>query len=1271
LCALCLFLATLVLTGDAHAARRVQAWQKYLSANPGTWKVRWNAQTGLPGRISGTGTKRYPGPAAKAATSFLKDNAALLGIAPDLGDVRLESTRRGLTGDHVRFVQTHGGLRVFGGEISAHMTGDGRVYQVSSGYRAGIEVPIHPRLSDTEAVSVAAQWAGVPEYSVPEPVELVVYAVKGQPRLAWTVVILAGSPTGKWLIFVDALDGTVLDARDMIRQVDGVGGVFDPNAIVATQNIMLSDENDADSAVPGSAYSTVTLLDISGPSLGRYRLEGPHVKCVNIEQPSISPPALLDPEGFVFTRNSDDFEWVMVYFHIDRVQRYLQSLGFNDVCNRSIRVDAHGASGADNSFYIGNSTGTGSLVFGDGGVDDAEDAEIVLHEYGHAIQDNQVPGFGSSQEGGAVGEGFADWLAAVFLSRYSGGFQDELVGDWDAVSYSTQRPAYLRRVDLDLHYPDDIVGQVHSDGRIWSGALWEIFNQLGGDETARATIMSLVVESHFLLTPTSGFRDAAEAVVQADGTLYGGANEELLQTVFEERGILGPEVPDDFEPNDSTAQAAPAVNATLRALIGEPGDHDCFSIAGRAGDQVTLDIDARSLNPPSTLDSVVTLYGIDGVSVVATNDDYGGSLDSFLQATLPTTGIYYIVVHDWSAVAGGPSAYYDLRIAGFTGPDQLEPDDSTIEAVTLERVRVGGVIGDAGDEDYYAVTGEFGRLITVDVDAETLVPVSSLDAVVTLLMPDGQTVLAQNDNYGNSTDPFIETLLPQTGTYFVVVASSDGVSAGPDNHYYLSVTVEESEIPVSSLSVDPAELTFEARQGAADPEGQTVSVGHVGELAVEWTASADAGWLHIMPDAGTTPAEMAVTVDSSSLETGEYSATITVDAPAALNSPQTVAVSLVVLNDPPVAYAGQDFEVVENTPGVSLDGAASDPEGGQVAFSWRQVSGPDAMLSGAQTPAPSFDAPDVTEDTELEFELVVTDQGTPPLSSEPNRVVVDVLVDTDSDGQADRYDDDDDDDGLTDEQEAALGTDPLDRDTDGDGLEDNEEAAYGTDPLLSDTDGDGFSDGVEVANGFDPLDDNDPGNIEIVLGGDSVLAFPGGETFVNVSFTSGKEPPAAIGVLVSVNADWATISEIIVSEPVQSAGKTTSITVPQSNTTLVEISGGTAAIPDGSLFRAGIMVPLDTVPGSTTDFVETFDWAVSQTGVPLNGTGASGSLRVVPLGDVSGDGRNVDAIDVQLAINQILGIPTPGTARADLNFDGNLDSIDLQRCINIVLGITE
>jgi hypothetical protein len=63
-------------------------------------------------------------------------------------------------------------------------------------------------------------------------------------------------------------------------------------------------------------------------------------------------------------------------------------------------------------------------------------------------------------------------------------------------------------------------------------------------------------------------------------------------------------------------------------------------------------------------------------------------------------------------------------------------------------------------------------------------------------------------------------------------------------------------------------------------------------------------------------------------------------------------------------------------------------------------------------------------------------------------------------------------DGLTDEEEASLGTNPTNPDTDGDGLKDGEEEAYGTDPLLTDTDGDGYSDYEEVQAGSDPLDEN-------------------------------------------------------------------------------------------------------------------------------------------------------------------------------------------------------
>ena len=55
------------------------------------------------------------------------------------------------------------------------------------------------------------------------------------------------------------------------------------------------------------------------------------------------------------------------------------------------------------------------IKLGKGGVDDAEDAEVILHEYGHAIQDSQqVPfGYGASLEAGSIGEGFADYWAVT------------------------------------------------------------------------------------------------------------------------------------------------------------------------------------------------------------------------------------------------------------------------------------------------------------------------------------------------------------------------------------------------------------------------------------------------------------------------------------------------------------------------------------------------------------------------------------------------------------------------------------------------------------------------------------------------------------------------------------------------------------------------------------------------------------------------------------------------------------------------------------------
>lgn len=84
---------------------------------------------------------------------------------------------------------------------------------------------------------------------------------------------------------------------------------------------------------------------------------------------------------------------------------------------------------------------------------------------------------------------------------------------------------------------------------------------------------------------------------------------------------------------------------------------------------------------------------------------------------------------------------------------------------------------------------------------------------------------------------------------------------------------------------------------------------------------------------------------------------------------------------------------------------------------------------------------------------------------------------------------DSDGDGLSDSEEARLGTEPNNPDTDGDGLRDGEEVYdYRTNPLLADTDGDDVDDWLEILKSTDPLDPNSfPGdNIPV----DPVLVAP-------------------------------------------------------------------------------------------------------------------------------------------------------------------------------------
>ncbi len=184
----------------------------------------------------------------------------------------------------------------------------------------------------------------------------------------------------------------------------------------------------------------------------------------------------------------------------------------------------------DNSYY---SPSTKAITLGTGGVDDSEDAEVIVHEYGHSIQDNQVPGYGSTAQGGAMGEGVGDYIAGSVMAQLSGGFQDACVAEWDAVSYTSGTPHCLRRLDSTKHYPAAWVNEVHSDGEIWSAALWQVRGALWAQVADK-----VVLQSHFLLSASANFSDGSNALVTAAiGLGLSTADVETIRSLLKARGF--------------------------------------------------------------------------------------------------------------------------------------------------------------------------------------------------------------------------------------------------------------------------------------------------------------------------------------------------------------------------------------------------------------------------------------------------------------------------------------------------------------------------------------------------------------------------------------------------------------------------------------------------------------------------------------------------------------------------------------------------------------
>ena len=516
------------------------------------------------------------GERARKLLALNREKLALGGVEDEFAPVAVSEAPGG---SHVRFSHLHRGIEVHRGEVVVSMNRLGALTMVADAHVPKILLDrIDPEISAAEALACASRALGASSRPIgaPDSAALVIARTDGATdRLAYRVWMTRERPYGDWEVLVDAITGAIVSVEDRFVQysdgdhVRGQGMTYlsDPlsaaRALYGSIGFVDGDDADTDSL---RAYRAQVALDSLVLEGGMAWLRGPYCRVTDIEAP-------YDPEGygepppfrFDYDRSHPGFEAVMVYYHATQALLRLESLGFFLPRLRSLRLDPHGFQGKDNSHY---SPSGNWISFGTGGVDDAEDADVIWHEYAHAIHYTIVQSWGGG-ECAALGEGYGDYWAASY-ARSLGQWRPDDPEYWWTFKWDGHNEFWDGRIlDDDRSYPFDGLS-AHMAGQVWASTLLEVHERLGRHITDR-----LVLKSIFYLTNGITARDAAYALLQADRDLYEGVHLNVLRSILgDERGFLAPEsgstilVLSDDAPDSNAANGVSSPGSRARGLVG-------------------------------------------------------------------------------------------------------------------------------------------------------------------------------------------------------------------------------------------------------------------------------------------------------------------------------------------------------------------------------------------------------------------------------------------------------------------------------------------------------------------------------------------------------------------------------------------------------------------------------------------------------------------------------------------------------------------------------
>jgi subtilisin-like proprotein convertase family protein len=570
-----------------------------------------------------------------AARAFLEARAADFGLPADLANLVLTREQESLIARHFTFQQMLAGVPVDGAEVVVSVAkGDGHILRAfNNSYPVSNEAGATGFASLDLDAAYDAAWRHVRAYGElrSAPTGRLVYTPEGPDfRLNWVVDLDLTGPDGAWQARVDAQTGAVVDLldtrlerlktaqnsltpaervaqyngvvadrrlafaeraqrdreiadqsqRSSLSRATGTGVVFDPDPRTTLRLDNLQDGSPASAFT--AAYFTRTLQDIAFDG-SVYRLNGPWVNILNWDPPATAPSTT--PDGnWTRVRGLNAFNDAMTYFQLDQNQRYMQALGFigaSGIQDVSIGADTDGLNGADNSAYY---PGTNRLTFGHGCVDDNEDADVILHEYGHAIN-HDINHSWTGGDTGAMGEGWGDYWAGSYSYSTPNGplYRPNWIYSWDG--HGTGNPCWMGRIMNafgaqyvhSTYYAAHVVipGGYQSD-ELWGTPLFQALLVLVEQNgQTRESVDTIMLESQFGLGSGLKMRDMANVIIATARELEpNGPHADVLVAKFLVHNII--------------LAPLPAVGVDGFEVITEPSGNGAADPGEAVGLRVTL-----------------------------------------------------------------------------------------------------------------------------------------------------------------------------------------------------------------------------------------------------------------------------------------------------------------------------------------------------------------------------------------------------------------------------------------------------------------------------------------------------------------------------------------------------------------------------------------------------------------------------------------------------------------------------------------------------------